>query len=180
VGNVAARFGESARPRRSSLTARGTPRSGGSFCHAVPPERIAATKAPYGKLQEQPEGKPLAAKMLVNVAIASDGVELIYGHFRAPRPGSRLRSRLSRLHPLPPQRRLLNSNPKTATSTMPKMKSHSGARKRFKKTSNGKVKRRQTKRRHILTKKSPKKKRQLRKAPLVDETDRDRVKRMLG
>ncbi|PSR01323.1 MAG: 50S ribosomal protein L35, partial [Bacteroidetes bacterium QS_8_68_28] len=31
---------------------------------------------------------------------------------------------------------------------MPKMKSHSGARKRFKKTSNGKVKRRQTKRRH--------------------------------
>jgi large subunit ribosomal protein L35 len=71
-------------------------------------------------------------------------------------------------------------NPKTATPTMPKMKSHSGARKRFKKTSNGKVKRRQTKRRHILTKKSPKKKRQLRKAPLVDETDRDRVKRMLG
>ncbi|PSQ98512.1 MAG: 50S ribosomal protein L35 [Bacteroidetes bacterium QS_9_68_14] len=63
---------------------------------------------------------------------------------------------------------------------MPKMKSHSGAQKRFKKTSNGKVRRQQTKRNHILTKKSPKKKRQLRRAPLVDDTDRDRVKRMLG
>ena len=63
---------------------------------------------------------------------------------------------------------------------MPKMKSRSAAQKRFKKTSKGKVKRQQSKRQHILTKKSPKKKRQLRKAPLVDEADEKRVKRMLG
>ncbi|PSQ92388.1 MAG: 50S ribosomal protein L35 [Bacteroidetes bacterium QH_2_63_10] len=63
---------------------------------------------------------------------------------------------------------------------MPKMKSRSAVQKRFKKTSNGKVKRKKAKRAHILTKKSPKKKRQLRRAPLVDDTDRDRVKRMLG
>ena len=63
---------------------------------------------------------------------------------------------------------------------MPKMKSHSGARKRFKKTSKGKVKRQKTKRAHILTKKSPKKKRQLRKGATVDEADAKRVKRMLG
>lgn len=63
---------------------------------------------------------------------------------------------------------------------MPKMKSHSGARKRFKKTSKGKVKRKQAKRAHILTKKSPKKKRQLRDTPLVDKADEKRIKRMLG
>ena len=39
---------------------------------------------------------------------------------------------------------------------MPKMKSHSGAKKRFKVTSGGKVKYTQSNRRHILTKKSPK------------------------
>ena len=63
---------------------------------------------------------------------------------------------------------------------MPKMKSHSGARKRFKKTSKGKVKRQKTKRSHILTKKSPKKKRQLRKDTIVSDADAKRIKRMLG
>ena len=45
---------------------------------------------------------------------------------------------------------------------MPKMKSHKGARKRFKVTGTGKVKRMKAFKSHILTKKSPKRKRRLR------------------
>ncbi|WP_022835480.1 50S ribosomal protein L35 [Salisaeta longa] len=63
---------------------------------------------------------------------------------------------------------------------MPKMKSHSGAQKRFKKTSKGKVKRKKAYKSHILTKKSPKRKRQLRKADLVDKADLKRVKKLLA
>ncbi len=63
---------------------------------------------------------------------------------------------------------------------MPKMKSNSGARKRFKKTASGKVKHKRQGRRHILTKKSPKRKRDLRQDKLVDKADEKRVKRMLG
>lgn len=63
---------------------------------------------------------------------------------------------------------------------MPKMKSHSGAQKRFKKTAKGKVKRQKAFRNHILTKKSPKTKRQLRKDTTVSKADEKRVKRMLG
>ena len=47
---------------------------------------------------------------------------------------------------------------------MPKIKTHSGASKRFKVTKNGKVKRNHANRSHILTKKSTKRKRGLRKA----------------
>ena len=50
---------------------------------------------------------------------------------------------------------------------MPKMKSHSGAKKRFKVTGTGKVKRRGAYHSHILTKKSPKRKRRLRQATIV-------------
>jgi large subunit ribosomal protein L35 len=46
---------------------------------------------------------------------------------------------------------------------MPKIKTHSGAKKRFKLTKSGKVKRSQAYKRHILTKKSTKLKRGLRK-----------------
>ena len=46
---------------------------------------------------------------------------------------------------------------------MPKMKSHSGAKKRFRTTASGKVKRAQQGKNHILTKKSSKRKRNLRK-----------------
>jgi large subunit ribosomal protein L35 len=60
------------------------------------------------------------------------------------------------------------------------MKSHSGAKKRFKKTSNGKVKRKKAGKSHILTKKSAKRKRQLRKDTTVDKADEKRVKRMLN
>jgi len=63
---------------------------------------------------------------------------------------------------------------------MPKMKSHSGAKKRFKKTSSGKIKRKKAYRRHILTKKDPKRKRQLRKDTTVDKADEKRVKRLLS
>jgi len=47
---------------------------------------------------------------------------------------------------------------------MPKLKSHRGACKRFRKTAGGLIKRRRAYRNHILTKKSPKQKRQLRVA----------------
>ena len=62
---------------------------------------------------------------------------------------------------------------------MPKMKSHSGAAKRFKKTPSGDVKRAQSHRRHILTKKSTKRKRHLRDDILVSKADKPLVKRML-
>ncbi len=62
---------------------------------------------------------------------------------------------------------------------MPKIKTHSGAKKRFSITKNGKVKRASTKRRHILTKKSTKLKRTLRKAPYADKTNVAAVKKML-
>lgn len=62
---------------------------------------------------------------------------------------------------------------------MPKMKTRRAAAKRFKKTAKGKVKRRKAYHSHILTKKSSKRKRKLRKATLVDPADRKRIKRML-
>lgn len=63
---------------------------------------------------------------------------------------------------------------------MPKMKTNSSAKKRFKRTGNGKLKRKKAFRSHILTKKSPKKKRQLRKDTLVDDADTKQIKRLLG
>ena len=50
---------------------------------------------------------------------------------------------------------------------MPKMKSHSGAKKRFKVTAGGKVKRRGAYHTHILTKKDPKRKRRLRRQAII-------------
>jgi large subunit ribosomal protein L35 len=50
---------------------------------------------------------------------------------------------------------------------MPKMKSHRGAKKRFKVTGTGKVKRMRAYKSHILTKKSAKRKRRLRQATIV-------------
>ncbi len=63
---------------------------------------------------------------------------------------------------------------------MPKMKTNRSAAKRFKKTGTGRFKRRQSNLRHILTKKSPKRKRQLGTSRLVSKADEARVKRMLG
>jgi large subunit ribosomal protein L35 len=63
---------------------------------------------------------------------------------------------------------------------MPKMKSNSGALKRFKVKKNGQIKRGSAFRSHILTKKSQKRKVDLRGPQTVDSTDTTRVKRMLN
>lgn len=62
---------------------------------------------------------------------------------------------------------------------MPKMKTHRGAAKRFKKTGTGKLSRSRNNKQHILTKKSPKRKRNLRKSALVAAVDEKRVHQML-
>ena len=62
---------------------------------------------------------------------------------------------------------------------MPKMKSHRGAAKRFKKTGTGKIVRSRSNKQHILTKKTAKRKRKLRKAALVENVDRKRLEQML-
>jgi len=62
---------------------------------------------------------------------------------------------------------------------MPKLKTHSGAAKRFKKTATGKIKRGHTKVRHILTSKAPKAKRKLGKSTLVSDGDHAKVARMI-
>ena len=63
---------------------------------------------------------------------------------------------------------------------MPKMKTNRGAAKRFRSTGKGGFKRGQSHCNHILTKKSPKRKRKLRKSILVAKADLKRVKRLLG
>jgi large subunit ribosomal protein L35 len=63
---------------------------------------------------------------------------------------------------------------------MPKMKTHSGAKKRFKVTASGKVRGRHAFTSHILEKKSPKHKRDLGRAMIVSDDDAPRIKRMLG
>jgi large subunit ribosomal protein L35 len=62
---------------------------------------------------------------------------------------------------------------------MPKLKTHTGAKKRFSKTGTGKIKRHQMKMRHILTSKSPKMKRKLGKGVLVSDSDFLKVARMI-
>lgn len=62
---------------------------------------------------------------------------------------------------------------------MPKMKSNSGASKTFRKTASGKFKRKKAFRSHILTSKSTKRKRKLRRATLVSDANHHRVKSML-
>ena len=63
---------------------------------------------------------------------------------------------------------------------MPKIRTKRGAAKRFRLTAKKKIKRNKAYTSHILTKKSPKRKRKLRKAGLVSDTQERRVKRMLG
>ncbi len=62
---------------------------------------------------------------------------------------------------------------------MPKLKTHSGAAKRFKKTATGKLKRGHAKIRHILTSKTTKKKRKLDQSVVVDKADEKKTKRMI-
>lgn len=62
---------------------------------------------------------------------------------------------------------------------MPKMKTHRGAAKRFKKTGSGRVKRGHAFTSHILTKKTPKRKRKLRQSALISKADEKRIKRLI-
>ncbi len=62
---------------------------------------------------------------------------------------------------------------------MPKLKSHRGACKRFRKTASGAIKRRGAYRNHILTKKSTKQKRHLRGAGALKQCDARLAERML-
>lgn len=62
---------------------------------------------------------------------------------------------------------------------MPKMKTKRSAAKRFKVTGTGKLKRNKAYKRHILTKKSPKTKRNLRKSTTVDATNVKNMKQIL-
>jgi len=63
---------------------------------------------------------------------------------------------------------------------MPKMKTNRAAMKRFKKTGTGKIRRRKAYKSHLLTSKSPKRKRSLRKDTDVSKADRKKIKRLLG
>ena len=62
---------------------------------------------------------------------------------------------------------------------MPKIKTHRGAAKRFRLTSGGKVRRGKAFANHILTKKSQKRKRNLRQMTLVSKADAPRIKRLI-
>ena len=62
---------------------------------------------------------------------------------------------------------------------MPKMKTNRAAAKRFKMTGTGKLKRNKAYKRHILTKKSAKVKRNLRKAVMTDDTNVKNMKKIL-
>ena len=63
---------------------------------------------------------------------------------------------------------------------MPKMKTHRGAAKRFKVKKNGTIKRGSAFRSHILTKKSQKRKVELRSPQTVDKTNEEAVRKLLG
>ena len=63
---------------------------------------------------------------------------------------------------------------------MPKVKTKSSAKKRFKLTGSGKIKRKHAFKSHILTKKSKKRKRNLTKSGLIDKADLKNIKLCLG
>jgi len=62
---------------------------------------------------------------------------------------------------------------------MPKMKTHRGAAKRFRKTGSGKIKRSHAYTSHILTKKTQKRKRNLRKAAMMCKADAARIEKLI-
>ena len=62
---------------------------------------------------------------------------------------------------------------------MPKMKSNRGAAKTFRKTGSGKIKRNKAFKSHILTSKSTKRKRSLRKSTLVAKSEEKRINRLI-
>lgn len=62
---------------------------------------------------------------------------------------------------------------------MPKLKTHKGAAKRFKRTGTGKIKRRHAFARHILTSKNSARKRRLAQSTIMDDTNSPELQRML-
>jgi large subunit ribosomal protein L35 len=64
-------------------------------------------------------------------------------------------------------------------ASMPKMKTHSGAKKRFRKTAKGKLRGRRAYSSHILEKKSPGRKRRFARPSEISEADRKRVNKLL-
>ena len=62
---------------------------------------------------------------------------------------------------------------------MPKIKTNKGAAKRFRLTGTGKIKRQKAYKSHILTKKSPKRKRKLRGATLINKRDSKNIRRLI-
>jgi len=70
---------------------------------------------------------------------------------------------------------MANSN----EDNMPKLKTHKGAKKRFKITGTGKILKYSPYTGHLFTSKTAKRKRNLRKSSLVDKTDERRIKRLL-
>ncbi len=62
---------------------------------------------------------------------------------------------------------------------MPKLKTHRGAAKRFKKTATGKIKRSKANKSHLLTGKTSKRTRHLRRGGLIDKTNLDSIKKLL-
>ncbi|HEY8639472.1 MAG TPA: 50S ribosomal protein L35 [Solirubrobacterales bacterium] len=63
---------------------------------------------------------------------------------------------------------------------MPKMKTHSGSKKRFRKTATGKLRGRRAYSSHILEKKPPKRKRRFRRPVEISKPDQKRVRTLLG
>ena len=63
---------------------------------------------------------------------------------------------------------------------MPKTKTHSGAKKRFRKTANGKLRGRRAYSSHILEKKSPKRKRRMARPVEISKPDHKKVRGLLG
>lgn len=62
---------------------------------------------------------------------------------------------------------------------MPKQKTHSSSKKRFKKTGTGKIKRAQAYKKHILNKKTTKRKRKLRQIVVASDPDSKRIKELI-
>lgn len=62
---------------------------------------------------------------------------------------------------------------------MPKVKTHSGAKKRFSITANGKIKRKHAFKNHMLDKKQTKQKRKLTQSALVHQSDKSRMEKLL-
>jgi large subunit ribosomal protein L35 len=63
---------------------------------------------------------------------------------------------------------------------MPKMKTNAAAKKRFKRVGSGKIKRKKAYASHILTKKTQKRKRNLRKTAIVDKTNMKQISNLLA